>query len=53
MLKNKAISRTNKKVIINIEEARKLISDVELEIMLRTIKNIEQTESFMRQKAGK
>ena len=52
MAKN-GISRTAKKVIINIEEAAKYISDVELELLLNIIKKIENIEDFMKKKAGK
>lgn len=53
MAQSGAISRTAKKVIINIEAASRLISDVELDILLGIIKKIENTEQFMKQRVGK
>jgi hypothetical protein len=39
-------------VIINIEAAATIISDVEIEVLLNIIKKIENIEYFMNQKAG-
>jgi hypothetical protein len=47
-----AISRTAKKIIINIEEAAKYLSDGELEMLLSTVKKIENIEYFMKQKGN-
>lgn len=50
---NKAVSRTAKKIIINLEQARTLISDVEIEVLENIVKRIENIDYFLKQKAGK
>lgn len=47
-----AVTRTAKKVIINLEEAAKYLSDTEMELLLSTIKKIENIEYFMKQKGN-
>jgi hypothetical protein len=51
--KDKAVTRTAKKIMINTDIAKTILSDVEMEVLLNIVKKLENIHYFLEQKKVK